>query len=169
MINPTQLRDTVIIPVLTSLVTLQHDQSGGANGAAVEILLGTGMQESHLGDYLHQISGPALGIYQMEPATEKDIWDNYLAYRPDLRVPVGKLAVTGIDRTSQLAGNLYYATAMARIQYMRITAPLPKAGDFEGQAAYYVKHYNAGGKATVQEYIDNWHALQLIMLEGSSK
>ena len=169
MINPTQLRDTVIIPVLTSLVTLQHDQSGGANGAAVEILLGTGMQESRLGDELHQISGPALGLWQMEPATEKDIWENYLAFRPDLRVPVGKLVVNGIDRTSQLAGNLYYACAMARIKFMRAPDPLPKAGDIEAQAAYYVKFYNAGGKATVQEYIDNWHALQLIMLEGSSK
>lgn len=164
MINPIQLRDTVIIPVLGTLVTLQHDQSGGNNAAAVELLMGTGMQESELGDYLHQIEGPALGIYQMEPATEKDIWENYLAFRPDLRVPVGKLVVNGIDRTSQLAGNLYYATAMARMRYMRVPEPMPKAGDIVAQAAYYVKYYNAGGRATVQEYVDNWHRLQAFMI-----
>ena len=163
MIRPTQLRDTVIKPVLSSLVVLQHDQSGGDATAMVELLLGTGMQESRLGDFLHQMNGPALGIWQMEPATEKDIWENYLAYHPEVRVPIGKLLASGIARTDQLAGNLYYACAMARIQYMRVKEPLPAAGAYEAQAAYYVKHYNAGGKATIEQYLENWHTLQAII------
>jgi hypothetical protein len=159
MIRPAQLRDEVIRPVLASLRPLQADQADTAQENLVELLLGTAMQESHCGDYLAQLHGPALGVWQMEPATEQDIWKNYLNGRP-IAVPIMRLIVQGIDRTAQLAGNLYYACAMARMQYMRVAAPLPAAGDKVAQAQYYVKHYNAGGKATFSDYLWNWTKLQ---------
>jgi hypothetical protein len=40
---------------------------------AIQLLMGTAAQESHLGTYLKQINGPALGVFQMEPNTEIDI------------------------------------------------------------------------------------------------
>jgi hypothetical protein len=166
MIRPAQLRDDVIIPVVSSLIPLQHDQGGNNLAAITELLLGTAMQESHCGDYLDQVRGPALGIWQMEPASEKDIWDNFLAFRPDIRVPVTKLMVSGIDRTKQLEGNLYYACAMARVEYLRAPAALPAAGDLEAQAEYYVKYYNRGGAANVNEYIANWKTLQAALAQG---
>jgi hypothetical protein len=49
--------------------------------SAVNLLLGTAAQESQFGTYFRQIGGgPALGVFQMEPDTEIDIWDNYLRY-----------------------------------------------------------------------------------------
>ncbi len=166
MIRPAQLRDDVIRPVLAALQQPQHDQSAYDGTAVVELLLGTAMQESHLGDFIQQVRGPALGIWQMEPATEKDIWTNFLAFRGPLSASVTRLLVAGMDRTAQLAGNLYYACAMARVRYLRAPGALPAAGDIDAQAAYYVQNYNAGGKATVAEYKANWAILQAALGRG---
>ena len=163
MINPNQLLVGVIRP---TLILLQSGLGTASQENAEEILLGTGMQESHLGDYIAQRGGPALGVWQMEPATANDIWINYLAFRSPTMQAVSRLMVQGQDRVAQLQGNLYYACAMARLRYARAPGALPAAGDLEGQAAYYVKNYNAGGAATVEEYIDNWHALQAVMARG---
>lgn len=162
MINPKQLRDEIIRPTLQLLVPLQHDQSGMSVEGAVELLLGTAMQESRCGEFLHQLgSGPALGIMQMEPATHDDIWTNYLEFHPEFRVPISGLICNGLKRLPQLEGNLYYAVAMARMQYMRAPGKLPAAGDLGNQAAYYKLHYNTpAGSATLDQYINNWHELQ---------
>lgn len=160
MIRPAQLRDDVIKPVLGMMAPLQHDQSVVDGTPVVELLLGTAMQESHCGDFLAQLNGPALGVWQMEPATEKDCWDNFLEFRPELRVAVMRLVINGIPRTQQLAGNLYYACAMARVRYLRAPGAVPAAGDIQAQADYYLKNYNAGGRATAAEYISNYRLLQ---------
>lgn len=157
MITPSQLRDLIAHPVLQFL--------DGAQCAipfrteALQLLMGTAMQESQCGTYLHQLNGPALGVWQMEPATEKDIWTNFLDFHPSMRMAVSKLIVPGTDRTGQLVGNLYYGAAMARVRYARAPEPLPAPGDIAAQAAYYVKNYNAGGAATVAEYMANWEKL----------
>ena len=73
-INPNQLLRYVIKPALT-LLDMESP-------AAEALMLGTVAQESHCGRYLHQLGkGPALGIFQMEPTTYRDIWENYIAYR----------------------------------------------------------------------------------------
>ncbi len=147
-ISPPDLRLHVIRPVCDLL---------GLGGPAVEeLLLGTAAQESGCGAHLAQIGGPALGVWQMEPATHDDIWRNFLSYRDDLAKKVEMLVVYGIERAPQLAGNLYYACAMARMQYLRSPMALPAAGDLEGQAACYKKVYNTPlGAATPEQYIAN--------------
>ena len=123
--------------------------------AARELLLGTAIQESGL-RYLKQLGGgPALGLFQMEPATHKDIWDNYLRYRGELKARIDVLCRLPIEE--MLVTNLLYAAAMCRIHYLRAPDPLPEAGDLEGQAAYWKKWYNtAQGAGTVEHYIRNW-------------
>ena len=97
----------------------------------------------------------------MEPATEKDIWENFLEFHSEYRVPIMKLVAGGIDRTKQLEGNLYYACAMARMVYMRSPEKMPAKGDIANQARYYKAHYNTpAGAATIDQYINNWHKLQ---------
>lgn len=162
MINPRQLRDLIVKPTLAQMQPLQHDQAIVDGTAIVNLLMGTAMQESRCGEFLHQLgAGPALGVWQMEPATEKDCWVNYLDFHPQYRIPIGKLLAGGIDRTEQLVGNLYYACAMARIKYLRVPEAVPE--DIERQAAYYVRYYNAGGAATVAEYMRNWTELQRLL------
>ncbi|HLN23837.1 MAG TPA: hypothetical protein VK558_07620 [Patescibacteria group bacterium] len=150
-IDMTQLRDQVVRPALQAI--------GLWSAAAEELLLGTVLQESGGGHYLHQEgTGPAVGICQMEPATHDDIWANFLAHQPDLAQMMTRLTLPGVSRLQQLGGNLYYAVAMARVLYHRISAPLPAAGDLDGQAAYYKRYYNtAGGAASTAQYLANWH------------
>jgi len=149
MLDVKQFRDLVVIPVLNS------GQMGGE--AATNLVLGTAIQESRL-TYLKQLhDGPALGLFQMEPATHDDIWENYLAYRPDLARWVSSL--TPFDRTShELIGNLWYSTAMCRVHYRRDPEPLPAADDIEGLAEYWKRVYNTyEGAGTVEEFIENWN------------
>lgn len=116
--------------------------------------MGTIAQESAMGKYLVQLgNGPALGICQMEPATHKDIWDNYLRYRQNI---VKKLLDFTVDRTeSELIWNLKYSVAMCRIHYLRVPEKIPN--NLEGWARYWKRSYNSHlGKGTEQEFIDNY-------------
>lgn len=139
-----QLKEYVIIPVLKKLNLYSEE--------AVSLLAGTAMVESLGGKYLHQIKGPACGIYQMEPATAQDIYENYLAYKDELFMNVRNLYVPRLSFEENLTMNLAWATAMCRIHYLRISKPIPK--DFEGRANYWKRYYNTNaGKGFVQDYL----------------
>ena len=133
--------------------------------SAVELVVGTAAHESELGHSLKQVGGgPALGIYQMEPATHDDIWNSWLVHKPRLAVLVDDLGTNALsdDGNEQpaaldMVGNLWYATAMCRCHYRRVREPLPSAGDLHAQARYWKKHYNTPkGKGTVKDFIKNF-------------
>lgn len=142
MIDPLQFRLLIIRPALQRL--------GLWSLTAERLLLGTAIAESWLVS-LKQKPGPALGFYQMEPATHFDIWKNYLAYRPGLALKVKGL-VKGLPRAQQMVWNLFYATAMARLQYRRDRFALPDENDLVGLGDYYKRVFNteagAGRAAT---------------------
>lgn len=143
MLDKRQFLDHVIRPILDWLSTeIPHTT------AAEQLLMGTALQESGL-TYLCQIGGgPALGLFQMEPATHDDIWDNFLEYRP------GLLNLMGQSDSSVLVHDLHYAACMARIHYWRRPEPLPAENDFPAQAAYWKDHYNtAEGHGSVSQYL----------------
>lgn len=146
-IDPGQLRRLIIRPVLLHLDA--HSR------AAENLLLGTAAQESHLGEYLAQIGGgPARGIFQMEPATRRDI-DQYLRRKSRLRLKVEYFKLPALP--AQLYGNLYYAAAMCRIHYWRVTESLPRADDIEGLAAYWKRYYNTPlGHGTITQFLFNY-------------
>lgn len=151
MLNVVHFRDLIIRPTLKHL--------GLESEAAVELLLGTAIQESSL-TYLTQLgSGPAKGLFQMEPATHDDIWSNYLAYREELGVKVAKTCNRHrLGQADEMVGNLWYATAMARVHYLRVPHPLPAPGDVDAMAAYWKSFYNTHeGAGTEEEYIENWN------------
>lgn len=164
MINPDDLREYIIKPTLSVLA--QYDRRMNTN-AAVEQLMGTAAQESLLGYHLTQIEGPALGIYQIEPATHDSIWEHYLAHRPELASIVRGLASQHAfeskeNRDAELITNLAYATAIARLVYWPKPEPMPSADDREGQAEYWKEHFNTElGDGTVEEYVDSYQAYVL--------
>ena len=158
MIPPKQVRDLVVAPVLAMLAML------GSVPEATELLLATAMQESGYRMLVQEGGGPALGLWQMEPATHDDLWTYFLAYKPGLAAYVSKYRFSSAPTATDMIGNLYYGCAMARMLYYRAPGVLPAVGDYAAQAQYYLVHYNAGGKATAQEYIDNWHALQALLV-----
>lgn len=156
MIAARDLRKYVVRPTLKRMNLWSQ--------AAEELLLGTIAQESRMGFYLHQISGPALGIYQIEPATHQDLWKNYLSYRADKQLMVASFASRvhsnlhdmNID-DDELIGNLAYSTAVCRMLYYRKPEALPDSKDIPGLALYWKTHYNTfKGKGTTEEFELNY-------------
>lgn len=151
-----QFRALVVLPTLHHL--------GLHSLAAENLLLGTAAQESRF-EFLHQVGGgPARGLYQCEPATHRDVHDNFLAYKPDLYRRVMELAspraetAAGFD--DELITNLAYATAIARVHYLRVPKPLPEPWDVSGLAAYWKQHYNTPlGHGTVEQFEASYHRL----------
>jgi hypothetical protein len=139
--DPLQLRIYVIRPVL------QEMQLWSA--AAEELLMLTSAHESHLGKYIMQIdargypSGPARGIFGMEPATHDDCW-TWLGYPQfaHYRRAVLKWMVPGPGGVDQLLWNHAYAAALCRIQYWRARPPLPPASNVQALAEYWDEHWN---------------------------
>ena len=146
MIDPYHLTRHVICPAIDSV--------GLYSAEAAVLLLGTAAVESHCGTYLKQIGGgPALGVFQMEPATHDDIIANFLAYRAGLMRAVGATVL----RTSaaEMTGNLTYAAIMARLHYRRVPEPLPNRHLVKAQGEYWKQHYNTPeGAGSVRKYID---------------
>lgn len=126
---------------------------------AVELLMGTCAQESHLGKYRRQLGGgPALGIFQMEPATFRDIRDNYLAYHEDLRNKIMEISGVSALEPEDLVENDRLAVCMARAHYSRVREAIPASLD--GWARYWKQYYNTPlGKGTVEEFVANYKNL----------
>ncbi len=144
MLDPGQFRRLVIRPALQAI--------GLCSPAAERLLLGTALTESGL-RHLHQVRGPALGIFQIEPATHADVWANYLAYRENLAGRVASLA-SEQPRLDQLVWNLAYATAIARLIYYRRPEPLPAADDLAGLARYWKAHFNTAlGAGSAEDFL----------------
>ena len=128
---------------------------------AEELLMATCAQESLLGKYREQVGGPALGIFQMEPATYDDIWDNYLKYHMDLATKIAALVPPGVVPEAHiLINNDDLAIAMARIQYLRAPGALPAATDLNAIWLYYKAHYNTPlGAAKQIDFYRHYHEL----------
>ena len=152
MINADQLRNLIILPVLERL---EPAFPGAKNPAAVNLLLGTAFHESLGGTYIKQIQGPALGIYQMEPATHDSLWDNYINYG-EHRVS----AIHGFTRHGnhgQLIYDLNYATAMARIAYYSESFPWCAPDDVMGLGEIWKEYYNTPlGAGTIEQFMEHY-------------
>lgn len=149
MIDAEQLRREIIAPALKHIALWSP--------AAEDLLLGTAAVESRMGTYLRQLGGgPALGIWQVEPATHADTWINWLTYRHpvaevllDLVPPVYRNwgEQIAVDPQALVACPMYCA-AIARIKYRRAPQPLPAAGDWKGLELYHKQFYNSTLGAT---------------------
>lgn len=147
MINANQLRSLIIKPVLLDLMAYSDD--------AAELLMFTCATESDGGTYIKQIEGPALGIFQMEPATYNDIWQNYINFRDHLKLKLlHSFDAPRMPDEERMIYDLRFATAMARIHYLRVKETLPKANDIQGLFDYYKAHYNTvAGKANYKDSV----------------
>ena len=146
--NLTQIKD-----LITRVITAQDLYSE----SAVNLLLGTMAQESNMGTYLRQVGGgPALGVFQTEPKTEQDIWNNYLFYgRAAKRKAIYQISgVRSYDNSGALEFNIAYGICIARLHYRRIPEPFPGPDDIEGLGWYWDTHYNRNPlKGTVAQFV----------------
>jgi len=140
-------REKIIDPVIKEMGLYSIEAS--------DLLLGTAIYESKL-IYQHQIKGPAVGLFQMEPATFNDLFENYLVFQTSKQTQLNKYAELGLEPRSPL--NLYnprHATAACRLQYYRDADKIPS--DADGQARYYKRVWNTdGGKGSVVGYLEVW-------------
>lgn len=157
MLEPRQFVNNVIRPALAR--TAPHP--AWESDAAIALLLGTAAAESRL-TYLQQHpSGPALGVYQMEPDTTEWLWDDYLEKRqPEIKRAIEPLVADSPAIGQQVAGNLYLATVMARVRYWTSPDPLPAADDRDGLGRVWKHVYNtAKGKGTLEHWRQAWQAV----------
>ena len=136
-----------------ALATLE---SGGR--AAEQLLLGTAIQESLLVHRRQLGNGPARGLFQMEPATHDDCWNNFLKFRAPLAEKVRRTLAAGQEPAARtLEVNDVYAAAMCRVRYLRVREPMPPADDIRAMANYWKEHYNTPlGAGTPDEFSEKW-------------
>lgn len=157
MLDWKTLHDDIIVPTLKHL--------GTDSAAARRLVLGTAVHESTIRDitYLKQQGGPALGIYQIEPATAQDTWVNYLRYHPEMRRKVEDLIAPYPEQDAQLQSNLVYATAICRLIYYRRKEALPADKDEAGLAMYWKNFYNTSlGKGSPKDWLEHFALVRTI-------
>lgn len=140
-LDQAQLRNLIVRPSLDFI---------GLGGLAAENLeIGTAIIESRL-TYIKQITGPALSLWQIEPATYNDLRTrSCLKYPEIVKKMLMFLKMEMLPfRADYLAGNLYAAAMISRMKYYFDKEPLPDAYDFEGMARYYKRIYNTAEGAT---------------------
>ena len=121
---------------------------------AEELIFKTGMAETGY-RHLRQVSGPALGFFQCEPATIKDTWENYAVYRPEVKVRLWELGYKEDADDLAFIGNIPVQVAFCRLKYRRDKHPLPPKDDIQAQAEYWKRVYNTElGKGTVKHFIE---------------
>jgi hypothetical protein len=150
--NAAHLRDMVVRP------TLQH--LGTWSLVDEQLVMGTAAHESDGFRYLKQAGGgPALGLWQMEPATYDDLHANYLAYKRDRAVKLQGLVADWPVGAAALPTNLAYGAALCHLQYLRYRKGyvLPMPGDVQAIAAVWKQVWNTHrGKGTVGKFVDDW-------------
>lgn len=141
--NKKQLKERVIEPTLKQLGLYSSD--------AVELLLMIAAHESVKGEYIAQITGPARGIYQMEGATHNDIHSWLATKKTTLSDAIGDLVRKA--EADMMMYDLRYATAMARVFFLRFPEALPSGSDVDAMAAYAKRRWNtSAGKANPADY-----------------
>lgn len=106
------LRDQVIRPTLKYL--------GAWNTGAESFLLKAAVSAPDLGLFSARKEG--LGLFHITAAQHRDIWDRYLAFKPDMAGRVRGLASQRAflrNPDSELTTNLSYCTAIAWLLYQR--------------------------------------------------
>jgi hypothetical protein len=147
MIDVRQLRELVIRPSLPP---------GLYSMAAEELLVGTVAVESKGGTYIKQVKGPALGIFQMEPATFNDTWK----YIKDSKFYTVIMAICNFKDDPvavDMVSNLELATLVARMKYYRDPHPLPQYDDIDGLWYYYKRCWNTYlGDTNKEEFMQSY-------------
>jgi hypothetical protein len=144
-----QFNDLILVPTLNAI--------GMYTKEACQLIIGTGCQESQF-KFIHQENnGPALGFFQCEYNTYRNIITDSFMY--DINMKHRFLAVLGVELVPEfnsLVWNMKLMCLVCRLHYHRFPAEIPE--DLPGQAAYYKKYYNTiMGKATPEEYIENYN------------
>ena len=118
--------------------------------AAIRLLEMIAAHESGGFTYSRQLGGPALSLFQIEPATYRDLCD-YATAR--------QLAICREfpRNPMRLVFDPCFAAGMARVFFLRFPEPLPPAENIPALAEYAKYRWNTElGKATPAQYESAW-------------
>lgn len=147
--NAEQFRTYILAPILLDMENLCGIKE---SQYAEDLLMATAAQETHLGEYVHQEGGPAIGIYQMEPATIQGLFNDYIYPKKVYYTNIlGRYTSRGYDDLSQLHWNWGYATVLARLNYFRVPEALPAESNRDTLWYYYKKYWNTSLGAATQD------------------
>jgi RHS repeat-associated protein len=151
-------RRFVFDKIRPTLIALSSIKSWYKSTKAEQLLLGTALKESGHFRWRRQIGGgPGRSYYQIEVgrgSTFNDIYNNYLKYRKSLRNLVNNIG-RGYQSSTELEKNDFYATAIARVHYSRVSAGIPTT--YSGQSYYWKRYFNTySGKGTSSSYRWYW-------------
>ena len=141
-----QFDQYVLVPALKKI--------GLYSPSAHVLMLGTGVIETNY-QYLKQLgSGPALGVFEVEPDTYNDIY-RFINKYENRKLKERCLAACIYDLwpdSEDLIYNLRWACIIARLKYFMVSVALPSSFDAVGMANYYKKYYNTYiGKSDIDE------------------
>jgi len=146
------LLEYIITPALDELAFVVKNING-LNSK--QFMLAVAAQESHCGEYFRQINGVALGIWQIEPSTNDDLYQNYLCYHQEID-PILSQYYTPLMPCPHIQSPMYNCS-IARLCMYRYRDPMPELNDKEGMWQFYKKRYNSSqGKATQNQWNENW-------------
>ena len=124
---------------------------------ALALVVRTGMAESGYRALKGYGEGnPAIGFWQIEPATMYDMMKNYLIYRTKYTQVLKGLGMEfkGDDIEISVMSNMAVQAALCRLHYRRDKDPLPPWDDMEAQARYWKKVYNTyKGRGTIKHFM----------------
>ncbi len=149
-INPVDFRKFVLRPTLTKL--------GKWSPSLENLLLGTAAAASQLGISLGCQNG--LGVYKIAKDSHHRVWDDFLAFDPDMASIVRGMA-SQRDFLShpdmELATNLIYSTAIAWGVYAHKEAKIPE--DENNQLALaecWFQYFQSDPKLTPQHFLESY-------------
>lgn len=117
----------------------------------IDMMIETACVESNCGQYVKQLNGPACGIFQIEPKTAQDVYDNYIIFRQRYVDIYNKLFIKNLTLEQNLVYNLAFQIFICRLIYLRIKDPIPNTTT--ERANYWKKYYNTYlGKGSAQDY-----------------
>ena len=151
MLDILNFKNLILVPTLKA-VDLYSE-------SVVNLLLGTAIQESRLTYLKQKGGGPALGLFQIEPATLDDIYFRYLL-REDKRELMGRVQkfTTAQSVREQVIGNIPFAVVIARIRYLMVPEALPAYDDLQALGEYWKRFYNTtAGKGEAHEFVENYN------------
>ena len=123
---------------------------------ALALVVRTGMAESGYRALKGYGEGnPAIGFWQIEPATMNDMITNYIHYRSHYKKNLISLGMNfKKDTIMSVMSNLAVQAALCRLHYRRDKDPLPSWDNLEGQASYWKRVYNTvEGRGTVEHFM----------------
>jgi len=148
MFDCNQFRTLILTPVLSKLQVYSKQ--------AEELLVFTCAAESSGGTFLLGNKNGTMGIYNLDAAKHTDIWINFIRDKNKLSTLLAMhFDCNRIPEPERLIHDLFYATAMTQISYLRSEEKLPEIDDVDGLWSYYKKYYNTASKVDVAQ--DKYH------------